>query len=70
MAVCEGSGDRRSVSTGQRQQTAGYARPNRATGVRCRSCGREFAACRIVYQDHGIPVRDGQAVVPRHNTPS
>lgn len=65
--TCDGSGRRVGVSVGQVSFTGGAVRPNKASGVRCPDCGRAFASARIVYQDHGIPVPNGQAVVPRHN---
>jgi hypothetical protein len=66
-APCYGSGARVGISPGQRFSTGGAVRANEARNVSCPECGRAFAKARIAYTDHGIPVPNGQAVIPRHN---
>jgi hypothetical protein len=64
LTICYGSGAHVGVSLGQMHQTAGAVRPNKASGVRCRACGRAFPTARIAYTDHGI-LTGPQAVIPR-----
>lgn len=68
MASCPGSVRRVIVSSGQMEQTAGYARPNRARNVRCPDCGQTFATARITHTDHGIPTGP-TAIIPTHKAP-
>lgn len=68
-ALCNGSGSRVGISSGQQFYTGGAVRPNQARDVRCPACARTFPKTRITYTDHGIPT-PGQALIPRHKRTS